>query len=74
MNRDFQWLPEKTRSKLDTVRKHQLDVALVSLVYNRLPTKSSLLLCFFLCQDVILEGALALDLTGTGHLEPFFGS
>ncbi len=29
------------------------------------------LLCFLLSQDVVLERVLALDLTGTGHLEPF---
>jgi hypothetical protein len=55
---------------LDTVGEHQFDIPLISLVYNGLMAESSLLLCFLLCQDVVLESVFALDLTGTGDLEP----
>jgi hypothetical protein len=54
---------------LDPVREHELDILFVGLVDNCLRTQSPLLLCFFLCQNVILIRSLALDLSRTCHLE-----
>lgn len=75
MTRDL-WFPEQTSflGSLYTVRKHQLNVAFVSLIHNCLVAKSSLLLRFFLCQDVIFESAFTLNLSCPCHLEPFLGS
>jgi len=72
-DRDFELLlltdqealvPGKTKTiHSDPVREHELDISLVSLVNNGLRAESSLLFCLLLCQDVVLESALPLDLS-----------
>jgi hypothetical protein len=59
---------------LDSVWKHQLNIILVRFIYDRFLTKSTLLLGFFLCQDVVLKCALAFYLTRSGHLKTFLRS
>jgi len=59
---------------LQGIGKHRAHIAYVNFLDDCTVSESSLLLCSFLGQDMALVGMLALDLTGTGNLEPLLST